>query len=67
MGRSFAADKTSNDVTLISISPVGKSLLIVSLDLFTTFPDTDTTDSDFTFSINLKKLLLFSVTHCVKP
>jgi len=56
-----------NDETIISISPVNKSLFIVSVDLFTTLPDTHTTDSGFTFSISLKKLLLFSVTHCVKP
>ena len=47
MGKSFAADKTSNDETAISISPVNKSLLIVSTDLFTTLPDTQTTDSGF--------------------
>ena len=47
----------------ISISPVGKFLFIVSADLFITLPDTQITDSGFTFSICLKNLLLFSVTH----
>ena len=46
-----------------STDTVNKSLFIVSADLFTTLPNTHTTDSGFTFSIALKKLLLFSVTH----
>ena len=54
IGKSFAADKTSNDEIFISISPVNKSLFIVSLDLPTTVPDMQTTDSGFIFSISLK-------------
>ena len=60
-------DKISNEETFISTSPVNKSLLIVSFDLLTTFPNTHTTDSGLIFSTALKKLLLFSITHCVNP
>ena len=59
--------KTENEEIDISISPVNKFLFIVSADLLTTRPDIQTTDSGFAFSTSLKKLLLFSVTHCVKP
>jgi len=56
-------NKISNEETFTSISPVIKSLFIVSADLLTTSPDTQTTDSGFIFSTILKKLLLFSITH----
>ena len=45
----------------------GKPLFTVPEDLSTTLPDTQTTDSGFIFSRVLKKLLLFSITHWVKP
>ena len=46
---------------------VNNSLLTVSGDLLTTFPETQMTDSGFIFSTSLKNLLLFSITHCVNP
>ena len=65
--RSVLSDKISKDETFISTSPVNNSLLAVSCDLLTTLPITETTDSGFIFSTVLKKLLLFSITHWVKP
>ena len=42
---------------------VNNSLFIVSVDLSTTSPNTQPTDSGFIFSAALKNLLLFSITH----
>ena len=51
----------------ISIFPVFKSLFSVPDALFTTLPFTNKTDSGLVFSTIEKYLLLFSITHCVKP
>ena len=59
----FTEDKTLKDDITISISPVDKSLLIVSWDLLTTFPVIVKTDSGLVFSKTEKNLLLFSITH----
>ena len=57
MGKSLDSDRISNEEIFISISPVNKSVFIVSFNLLTTFPETQTTDSGLIFSTVLKKLL----------
>ena len=57
----------SGKVVKRSTETINKDLFTVSVALLTTCPTTQTTDSGFIFSTILKKLLLFSITHCVKP
>ena len=63
MGNSFASDRTLILLIDISIFSSNISLFSVPFSLLTTFPDIETTDSGFSFSINLKFSFLFSITH----